>query len=145
MRADRVKPGMLVRPTGAGWWLVGGVIPENTPGFVRLRFADGRDPMQFIARDEVEAVRLTEAQERALRMVASGGVHLYSSPGIPWRWMVDGQWQPLAGRPYDTIAEFDLVTVGGEMLADGRKALRRDVTVTPSGRALLDILGTEKP
>lgn len=145
MRADRVKPGMLVRVLDSWYPLLEKTPVAGAPDMVRLRLA-GISPVMSINRclaDDVETVRLTDPQVNALRNVAEHAVRLSSRAGGKPRWKMNSFWQPLPASPYDRVRELGLIREkGGTEVASYNT--RRDFEITPSGRALLDILDKEK-
>jgi hypothetical protein len=88
MKARNVKPGMLVH-RGSRWRVV--VDAQGHSDWRRIYYADSpaglADPLQSY--EDVQAVRLTDAQTFALRLIATGTVHLSGT-----RFVDDEHWPP---------------------------------------------------
>lgn len=144
---------MLVR-VGDGWYPV----LETTPvvgvaDMVRIRLA-ATSPVMSVNRthsEDVETVRLTTLQVEALRIVSAGNLRRITAyphpdlarPGATERKSWDRSGMPTGGaKQFERVAELGLIAIA-ETKPMGR--VRYDYfAVTPSGRALLDLLDKEK-
>lgn len=147
MRADRVKPGMLLREeTDRPWQVV--ALVEKSGGMAWLHWSSRGDPWEITGDSDVEAVRLTDAQVRVLHLFADRKVTRTRSTydievhgfDASWTWRVEGFIPPPRQQPYNTVRDYGLVAAVREQ----RLGTKEWWELSPSGRALLDILAREK-